>query len=128
MSYLASQNIIQKLQKLTLATMLILATQFAMADISGNWVLTVDLGQIGGDANISLSQEPEGKLSGSYVGQMLNGPFEGSYNDEGFEFAFDSDMGMYFIFKGGLKENGSLEGSIESMGRILGSFNAKKLE
>lgn len=49
----------------------LLSAQLATADVSGDWTLAVVLGDAGsGNAEITLSQEAEGKMSGNYSGQL----------------------------------------------------------
>ena len=97
--------------------------------LTGEWTVAVTvLGEYAGDSKITLTTSEGGILNGTYSGQLLNGPFEGIYSNEGFEFSFESDIGMSLTFKGSLLANGQIEGTMESMGRVLGSFSGKKPE
>ncbi len=99
------------------------------SDLSGEWILSITiLGEYAGDASIELMQQADEVLEGVYTGQLLNGPFTGTYSNEEFEFSFDSDIGMSFTFIGKLLENGELEGTLESGGRTLGSFSGNRAE
>ena len=58
-----------------------LFAQLASADVSGNWTFAVSLGDAGsGNAEITMAQEDEGKMSGTYSGQLANGSIAGTYD------------------------------------------------
>jgi hypothetical protein len=105
-----------------------LFAQFASADVSGNWTFAVSLGEAGtGNAEIIMAQEAEGKMSGSYSGQLANGPIAGTYEGNSFEFAFTSDaLGADITYRGELEDNGTVKGSVIVQGQTMGSFTGKK--
>ena len=102
--------------------------QFASADVSGNWTFAVSLGDAGnGNAEITMAQEAAGKISGSYSGQLANGPITGSYEDNNFEFAFSSDaLGVDITYRGELEDDGTVKGSVIVQGQSMGTFTGKK--
>ena len=111
-------------------TLLLLAalvfTQFASADVSGDWTFAVSLGDAG-NAEITMTQEAEGKISGSYAGQLANGPITGSYEGNNFEFAFSSDaLGVDITYRGELEDDGSVKGAVVVQGQTMGTFTGKK--
>ena len=105
-----------------------LFTQLASADVSGNWTFAVSLGEAGsGNAEITMAQEAEGKMSGSYSGQLANGPIAGTYEGNNFEFAFTSDaLGADITYSGELEDDGTVKGSVIVQGQTMGSFTGKK--
>ena len=105
-----------------------LFTQLASADVSGNWTFAVSLGDAGsGNAEITMAQEAEGKMSGSYSGQLANGPIAGTYEGNNFEFAFTSDaLGADITYSGELEDDGTVKGSVIVQGQTMGSFTGKK--
>ena len=105
-----------------------LFVQVASADISGNWVFAVTLGDLGsGDATISLNQEADGKLSGTYSGQLANGPIAGTFEENSFEFSFNSDLlGGDIIYRGDSKEDGTVAGVVVVQDQDIGTFTGKK--
>ncbi|MDG1165404.1 MAG: hypothetical protein P8N61_08535 [Porticoccaceae bacterium] len=102
--------------------------QFASADVSGNWSFAVSLGDAGGgNAEITMAQEAEGKISGSYSGQLANAPIAGTYEGKNFEFAFISDaLGVDITYRGELEDDGSVRGSVIVQGQTMGTFTGKK--
>ena len=115
------------IKNFVLPVMCYLFAQSALADVSGNWVFAVTLGDLGsGDATISLNQEAEGKITGTYAGQLANGPVTGTYEGDSFEFSFYSDLlGGDIIYRGELKEDGSVAGAVVVQGQEIGSFTGK---
>ena len=105
-----------------------LFTQLASADVSGNWTFAVSLGDAGsGNAEITMAQEAEGEMSGSYSGQLANGPIAGTYEGNNFEFAFTSDaLGADITYRGELEDDGTVKGSVIVQGQTMGSFTGKK--
>lgn len=117
-----------KIKQLLIALSLSLASASAFADVSGDWVFAVTLGDLGsGNATISLSQEAEGKLTGTYGGQLANGPVAGTHDGNNFEFSFSSEaIGGSITYSGMLKEDGTVEGAVLSQGQEMGTFTGKK--
>jgi hypothetical protein len=105
-----------------------LFAQLATADVSGDWTLAVVLGDVGsGNAEITLVQEPEGKMSGSYFGQLANGPIAGTYEGNNFEFTFTSvALGADITYRGELEDDGTVKGSVIVQGNSMGTFTGKK--
>lgn len=105
-----------------------LLSPLALADVSGSWTFSVTLGQLGsGDAAITLQQEADGKLSGTYSGQLANGPVAGSYSGNDFQFSFTSEaIGTELTYKGMLQDDGSVTGSVLAQGQSFGTFVGHK--
>ena len=105
-----------------------LFAQLASADVSGDWNFAVSLGDAGsGNAEISMAQEAEGKISGSYSGQLANAPIAGTYEGDNFEFAFPSDaLGVDITYRGELVEDGTVKGSVIVQGQSMGTFTGEK--
>jgi hypothetical protein len=116
------------ISKLVLFLVLGLFAQFATADVSGNWVFAVTLGDLGsGNATISLNQEAEGKITGTYSGQLANGPIEGSYEGDDFNFSFGSDaLGSDITYSGSLRADGTVAGTVSAQGQEMGTFTGNK--
>ena len=105
-----------------------LFAQLSSADVSGDWTFAVSLGDAGsGNAEITLAQEAEGKMSGSYSGQLANAPIAGTYEGNNFEFAFTSDaLGVDITYRGELEDDRSVKGSVVVQGQTMGTFTGKK--
>ena len=105
-----------------------LFAQLATAHVTGDWTFAVSLGDAGsGNAEITMAQEAEGKISGSYSGQLANGPIAGTYEGDNFEFAFTSDaLGVDITYRGELEDDGSVKGSVIVQGQSMGTFTGKK--
>ena len=105
-----------------------LFAQLASADVSGDWAFAVALGDAGnGNAEITMAQEAEGKISGSYSGQLANAPIAGTYEGNNFEFAFTSEaLGTDITYRGELEDDGTVKGSVIARGQTMGSFTGKK--
>ena len=105
-----------------------LFAQLATADVSGNWTFAVVLGEAGsGNAEITLAQEAAGKMSGSYSGQLANGPIAGTYEGNNFEFTFTSvALGADITYRGELESDGTVKGSVIVQGNSMGTFTGKK--
>ena len=105
-----------------------LFAQLASADVSGDWTFAVSLGDAGsGNAEITMAQEAEGKISGSYSGQLANAPIAGTYEGDNFEFAFSSDaLGVDITYRGELEDDGTVKGSVIVQGQSMGTFTGKK--
>jgi len=84
--------------------------QLASADVSGDWTFAVSLGHAGsGNAEITLAQEAEGEMSGSYSGQLAYGPIAGTYVGSNFEFTFTSAaLGTEITCRGELESDGTV--------------------
>ena len=105
-----------------------LFAQLASADVSGDWTFAVSLGDAGsGNAEITLAQEAEGKMSGSYSGQLANGPITGTYEGNNFEFSFTSAaLGTDITYRGELESDGTVKGSVIVQGNSMGTFTGRK--
>lgn len=111
-----------------LAALFCLAAPLAAADVSGSWTFSVTLGQLGsGDAGVTMNQEADGKLTGTYAGQLNNGPIAGTYNGNEFEFSFTSAaLGGDITYKGSLKDDGTVAGNVIVQGQEFGTFTGRK--
>lgn len=100
----------------------------ALADVSGSWDFAVTLGQLGsGNAAVTLNQEAEGKLSGNYAGQLGQTPVTGTWEGDNFEFSFNSAaLGADIIYRGAMREDGTLAGTVVMGGQEAGTFTATK--
>lgn len=105
-----------------------LFTQLAIADVSGNWSFAVTLGGAGsGVAEIVMTQEDEGKISGSYSGQLATGAIAGTYEGDTFEFAISNEsIGVEIVYRGELEDDGTVKGFVLAQGQSMGSFTGTK--
>ena len=128
MQFLAGKAFRGAFRRLVVAIAIVLAAPAALADVSGNWTFAVTLGELGsGNATITLVQEADSKLSGTYAGQLNNGPVSGTYSGNDFEFAFNSALlGGDITYKGMMKDDGTLEGSVIAGGQNIGTFKGTK--
>lgn len=113
---------------LVLTTFLSFFSTGVLADVSGSWTFAVTLGDLGsGNATITLAEEAEGKLTGTYAGQLANGPVTGTFEGDNFEFSFVSDaLGGAIVYRGALQADGTVAGDVVVQGQTVGSFTGKK--
>ncbi|MFM1897416.1 MAG: hypothetical protein RLZZ385_2490 [Pseudomonadota bacterium] len=111
-----------------LALLMLGLTTLVHADVSGSWTFAVTLGQLGsGSATVVLTQEAEGKLTGSYAGQLANGPIAGTFTGNDFEFSFQSEaLGGPISYKGQLKADGTVSGTVIVQGQEFGTFTGTR--
>ncbi len=88
-----------------LASLFLLASTVVLADhhVDGTWALEVDLGGQGGTASFEL-KETDGKLSGTYSGQLGSAEVTGTVDGANVEFSFDSEAGK-ITYKGKVSGN-----------------------
>jgi len=105
-----------------------LFTQLAIADVSGNWSFAVTLGGAGsGVAEIVMTQEDEGEISGSYSGQLATGAIAGSHEGDNFEFAISNEsIGVEIVYRGELEDDGTVKGFVLVQGQSMGSFTGTR--
>ena len=105
-----------------------LFAQLASADVSGNWTFAVSLGDAGsGNAEITMAQEAEGKMSGTYSGQLANGSIAGTYEGSNFEFTFTSErLGTDITYRGELISDGTVKGSVIIRDKAVGTYTGTK--
>jgi len=98
------------------------------ADVSGSWNFAVDLGQLGsGNAAVTLSQDADGRLSGSYSGQLGQTSVSGSWEGDDFQFSFASELlGGDITYRGSMQENGTLTGAVVIQGQEAGTFTGTR--
>ncbi len=117
-----------KLRNLFITAMLVCLAPLANADVTGSWVFSVTLGDLGsGDAQVAMQQDADNKLSGTYSGQLANGVLTGTYNGMQFEFSFNSETLQGSItYRGTLKDDGTVSGAVIVQGQEFGTFTGKK--
>ena len=98
-------------------------------DISGKWTFTVDIaGMGGGTPTVTIVQDAENKISGTYDGQLGSGaPITGEVTGKDFQFSITGEMGSV-TYKGSVQDDGTLKGTLDLGGMAEGTFTAKKAE
>ena len=96
--------------------------------LNGDWTFTVSLGGRGSsDAAISMVQEAEEKISGSYSGKLGNTPITGTYEGNNFEFTFTSErLGTDITYRGELISDGTVKGSVIIRDKAVGTYTGTK--
>ena len=93
--------------------------------VTGDWVLTVDIGGQGGDVNFNFADDGDGNLSGTYAGQLGEANLTGTTDGESFEFFFQSGQVGTITYSGTMIKD-SMEGKVV-YGQIgEGTFTGKK--
>lgn len=117
-----------KLRNIFITAMLVCLAPLVNADVAGSWAFSVTLGDLGsGDAQVTMQQDADNKLSGTYSGQLANGPITGTYNGMQFEFSFNSEALQGSItYRGTLKDDGTVSGAVIVQGQEFGTFTGKK--
>ena len=97
------------------------------ANITGDWVFTVQTDQGGGTPTITFKQDGE-KLTGKYNGQLgaadLTGTIKG--NDVKFAFSIDVQGQQAPVSYAGTVEKNTMKGTLDIGGMATGTFTAAK--
>jgi hypothetical protein len=110
------------------AIVIVLYSQIVSAEISGNWMISADMGEIGTDnAQVTLIHESGSKLSGTLIGPAGSVPISGVYGDNDFQFSFESAFGILTL-KGVIQDDNTLKGILEVLEEEIGTFTGKMLE
>lgn len=121
------RGIVQKGSRFAMAVTFLVIAPLAAADgLAGTWNFAVEIsGMGGGNATVELNPDGEGGLTGTYSGQLGNTDIQGTTDGTQFEFDVAGDMGTV-TYSGELKEDGTLEGSLDLMGMGSGEFTATR--
>jgi hypothetical protein len=121
-----------RIVSLALATALVLPTTgWAQAvDLAGTWNLSVDVNGSVTTPRLILTQSAD-TLGGSYASETLGeAEVRGMVEGNEFTVSFDAEMQGQPIpvrYRGSLREDGTLSGTIElAGGQITGTFTARK--
>ena len=101
----------------------------AGSNVTGTWIMDVQLQAGTGNPTFKLTQEGE-TITGTYAGQMGEAPVTGTIKGKDFELIIKSSgMGeeMTVTYKGALQEDGTMKGTV-NMGEQFGdgTFTGKK--
>lgn len=100
------------------------AAQEEPADVSGTWVLSVDLGEVGsGDATFEFSQEGS-EITGTYSGALGEAKVTGTVKGNEAEFYFDNALVGRVTYKATV-EGDAMEGTC-SYGDFPGTFSGDR--
>ncbi len=98
------------------------------ADISGNWVFTVDTDAGSGTPTFVFKQDGE-KLTGTYHGTLGEANLTGTVKGDAVEFTFEvSPTGDKIVVKytGTLEGANKIKGTVDLGGLAKGTFNGEK--
>jgi len=110
----------------SLIVITLLAAPSLAQQVSGTWVLAVELDAGGGDATFVLSVE-DGKISGTYTGALGEDiAVTGQVTEEGVRFSFDSEAGEV-VYEGKIEGN-TMEGTCEYGLLGPGTFKGERQE
>ncbi|GHB62255.1 hypothetical protein [Persicitalea jodogahamensis] len=95
-------------------------------DLTGPWVLDVKTDMGSGTPTFDLKQDAEGKITGTYEGQLGETELKGSIKDETFhiEFSVQGNLVQY----DGKVDNGVISGKVEIGTAATGTFTGKRKE
>ena len=98
----------------------------AARDVTGKWILTVDLGDVGGgEATFELKQDGD-EITGTYSGALGEAQVTGKVEGDEVEFSFESQIGRV-TYKG--KVTGTtIEGTCQYGQLASGTFEGRKVE
>lgn len=112
---------------LSFAFILFLSSQaFAQENISGTWIFAVETDMGSGNPTFIIEQGEEGKLSGTYQGQLGEAPITGRIEGKQVHLEF-SVQGNLIEYDGELKE-GIIEGTAALGTMASGTFVGTKSE
>ncbi len=110
----------------SLIVITLLAAPSLAQQVSGTWVLAVELDAGGGDATFVLSVE-DGKISGTYTGALGEDiAVTGQVTEEGVRFSFDSEAGEV-VYEGKIEGN-TMAGTCEYGLLGPGTFKGERQE
>jgi hypothetical protein len=94
------------------------------ADLTGAWVFTVETDQGSGTPTFNLKQDAEGKLTGTYEGQLGATDVKGTVKANAFhiEFMVQDNLIVY----DGTLENETVRGKVVLGTLALGTFTGKR--
>lgn len=92
--------------------------------VTGDWVLSVDLGGQGGDATFELQEGDDGALTGSYTGALGRADVSGMVKDGNIEMTFDSQAGKV-TYQGEATED-TMAGTVTYGQLGSGTFSGKR--
>ena len=95
-------------------------------DLTGTWTLNVQTDMGSGTPTFVLKQDAEGKLTGTYAGQLGESELTGSIEENVFhlEFSVQGNLVKY----DGKVENGTMSGKMEIGTAAKGTFTGKRKE
>lgn len=115
-------NLLLFLSVLSMASL----TSFAQSNpnLSGTWLLDVKTDAGSGTPTFTLKQDVEGKLTGTYEGQLGKSPVTGTIEDNMFHIEF-SVQGNVIKYDGKV-ENDALSGKVQLGTKASGTFTGKR--
>jgi len=102
-------------------------SSIAAADMTGKWSVTVQTEMGAGTPTFDLT-EADGKLSGTYTGQMGSQPVSGTVDGENFTLVINVDaqgQSMAMTYTGAVNGD-AIEGKLDFGGMGGGTFTGKK--
>jgi len=103
-----------------------------ITNISGNWLFSVNIPSLGsGNPQVVMQQDADNKLSGTFSGQITDGPvpITGTYDGVEFEFSFDSSiLSSNVTYRGALKDDGTVSGEITLRYHDNGIFTGQRTQ
>ena len=106
-----------------IVALLIATAALAAHHLNGTWMLTITLGDQGGDLTLELIEGEGGKLTGKKSGQLGDEEITGTLKGKDIEFHFDSSLGKA-VYKGTVG-SGTMEGTCQ-YGEQKGTFKGTK--
>lgn len=94
------------------------------ADLTGAWVFTVETDQGSGTPTFNLKQDAEGKLTGTYEGQLGATDVKGTVKENAFRIEFTVQDNL--IVYDGTLENETVRGKVVLGTLALGTFTGKR--
>ena len=97
------------------------------ANVTGEWIFTVETDQGGGTPTITFKQDGE-KLTGKYAGQLGNADLTGTVKGTAIHFTFTIDVqGQQApVTYDGTVEKNTMKGKLDIGGMVNGTFTATK--
>ncbi|MFC3880452.1 hypothetical protein ACFOSV_09710 [Algoriphagus namhaensis] len=116
-----------KKSSLFLLTLLILSLPaLAQDNLSGQWVFNVETDMGSGAPTFDLKQDSEGKISGTYEGQLGSSDVTGTFLEGKFHLEF-SIQGNAIVYDGEFID-GKLQGTVNLGGMATGTFVGTRKE
>jgi len=104
------------------------ALMMLAADLTGKWDMNVEVGGNAGSPSFELKQAGT-KLTGTYSGALGESPVTGTVDGDKFELKFSvAPQGdkIDVIYRGAMKADGTVEGTLEIPGLGDGTFKGTK--
>jgi hypothetical protein len=110
---------------LALSALPVAARAADKVDVSGTWLVEVEINGMQGTPEFTFKQDGE-KLTGKYKGQFGNADVKGTLKGNEIEFSFDVQGEAKITYTGTVEKDGTMKGKANYADQAMGTWTAKK--